>query len=84
MILSEKEQKAGSSDEQAARRSRRLSRRWKLLQVVGVALIALSMFIEWPAAADTSLPQTSSFLFVLGILVLMAGWIAEKWSIGNP
>jgi len=84
MMSSERDEEAGSSDEQAARISRRLSLRWKLLQGVGVALIALSMFIEWPAPADTSLPQTSSFLLVLGILVLVAGLIAEKWNAGNP
>ena len=83
-MSTEREEKPRSSDKQCTNISRRLSLRWKLLQGVGVALIALSMFIEWPAPADTSLPQTSSFLLVLGILVLVAGLIAEKWNAGNP
>lgn len=84
MILSEKEQKAGSSDDQAASISRRLSLRCRLLQGVGAVLIALSIFIEWPTPADTSLPQTSSFLLALGVLVLLAGLIAEKWIVRDP
>lgn len=82
--MSENEQKAGSSDEQSARISRRLSFRWRLLQGIGAALIVLSIFIEWPAPTDTSLPHTSSFLLVLGVLLLMAGLIADKWNAGNP
>ncbi len=83
-MWTEKTQKAASPDEQVVMMSRRLSLWWKLLQIVGTVLIALSVFIEWPSSADTSLPQTSSFLLVLGALVLLAGLIADKWSAGPP
>jgi len=84
MMWTERTQKAASPDEQVVMMSRRLSLRWKLLQIVGTVLIALSVFFEWQSSADTSLPQTSSFLLVLGALVLLAGLIADKWSAGPP
>ena len=78
MILSEKEHKTESSDEQAAMISRRLSLRWKVLQGVGAALIALSMMVEWPLPSDPSFPATQSLLLVLGLLVFVAGLFAER------
>ena len=62
---------------------RRLSFRWKVLQVVGVALIALAVFIDWPAPSNPGVPQTSSFLLVLGIVVLGAGLIAERQNVAD-
>jgi len=81
-MRSETERSRQPAEGQSTTESQQLSIRWKLLQVVGAVLIALSIFIEWPSSADTSLPQTSSFLFVLGALVLLAGLIADKWSAG--
>jgi hypothetical protein len=52
---------------------RRIALRWKVLQGVGAILIALGMFIDWPARVDASLPETSSFLLILGTLVGGAG-----------
>ena len=78
MILSEKEHKTESSDEQAAMISRRLSLRWKVLQGVGAALIALSVMVEWPLPSDPSFPTTQSLLLVLGLLVLVASLFAER------
>ena len=78
MILSEKEHKTESSDEQAAMISRRWSLRWKVLQGVGAALIALSVMVEWPLPSDPSVPATQSLLLVLGLLVFVAGLFAKR------
>lgn len=82
--MPEQKHKTGLSDEDVVLISQRLCLRWKVLQGVGATLITLSIFIEWPALADASLPQTSSFLLVVGVLVLMAGLIGGKWDAGDP
>lgn len=55
---------------------RRIALRWKLLQGIGVILIAMGIFIDWPARVDASLPETSSFLLIIGTLVGGAGLFA--------
>ena len=55
---------------------RRIAWRWKVLQGVGGILIALGIFIDWPARVDASLPETSSFLLILGMLIGGAGLFA--------
>lgn len=57
---------------------RGIALRWKLLQSVGAVLIALGLFIDWPARLDASLPETSSFLLILGVLVGGAGFFAGR------
>ena len=52
---------------------RRMSIRWKVIQVFGAILIALGLFIDWPPAQEASIPDTSSFLLVLGTLLSAAG-----------
>lgn len=49
--------------------------RWKLLVVLGAALIALAMLVDWPPPSESSLPETRSFLLFLGAIVGMAGLI---------
>jgi hypothetical protein len=78
-MLSEKVQKAESSNEHVTTISRRLSLRWKVLQVVGGVLIALSVMIEWPVPSDPALPATQSFLLVLGVLVFVTGLFGERF-----
>jgi len=77
-MWSEKDQKAETADEQVLTISRGLSLRWKVLQGVGAALIALSVMIEWPLPSDPSVPATQSFLLVLGLLVFVVGLFAER------
>jgi hypothetical protein len=77
-MLSEAEQKLQVSEGLAAMGSQQLSLRWKLLQVVGAAVIALSILIEWPAPSDPLLPDTQSFLLVLGVIVFVAGLLANS------
>lgn len=76
--MSETKEALHPSDKKTAAMPRRLSFRWKVLQVVGAALIAVAVFIDWPAPFNPSLPQTSSFLLLIGVLVGVAGFIAER------
>ena len=55
---------------------RPIALRWKVLTGMGALLIALGAFIDWPPPLDASLPETSSFLLVLGALVGAAGILA--------
>jgi hypothetical protein len=59
---------------------RRIALRWKVLQAVGVILIALGTFVDWAPRVDPSLPETSSFLLMLGTLVGAAGLFAGMWQ----
>jgi hypothetical protein len=54
----------------------RISIRWKMLQALGVALIALGLFIDWPSPTEANVPDTSSFLVVLGGLLGAVGLLA--------
>lgn len=70
-------QKDASLDESAVL-SRRLSRRWKLLQVLGAALIGLAGLIDWPHFSDPTVPATPILLLMLGIIVFVSGLYAES------
>jgi hypothetical protein len=54
---------------------RGMALRGKLLAALGVLLIALALFVDWPPPSEPSLPETKSFLFFLGATVVMAGVI---------
>jgi hypothetical protein len=54
---------------------RGMALRGKLLATLGVLLIALALFVDWPPPSEPSLPETKSFLFFLGATVVMAGVI---------
>lgn len=71
-------QKDASSEEEPAVLSRRLSRRWKLLLVLGGALIALAGLIDWPHFSDPTVPATPLFLLTLGIIVFIAGFVMQR------
>jgi hypothetical protein len=49
--------------------------RAKLLAALGVVLMVLALFVDWPPASESSLPETKSFLLFLGATVIMAGVI---------
>lgn len=49
--------------------------RGKLLAALGVVLMALALFVDWPPPSESSLPETKSFLLFLGATVVMAGVI---------
>ena len=56
--------------------ARRISIRWKVLQALGATLIAMGLFLDWPPPQEASLPDTSSFLVIVGGLLGAAGFLA--------
>ena len=52
---------------------RKISLRWKVLQVLGGILIGLGLLIDWPAPQEANQPGTSSFLVIVGALVMTVG-----------
>lgn len=60
---------------------RRLSIRWKVVQALGALLIALGLFMDWPPAPEPNVPDTSSFLIILGALLSAAGLLVA-WRQG--
>jgi hypothetical protein len=52
---------------------RRIALRWKVMLTVSAILIALGLFIDWPPPQEATLPDTSSFLIILGGLLGAAG-----------
>lgn len=55
---------------------RRISIRWKVLQALGAVLIALGLFVDWPPPQEAGLPDTSSFLIIVGGLLGAGGLLA--------
>lgn len=64
------EQKA---EERSTETSRRISIRWKVLEAFGALLIAMGVFVDWPPPQDAGLPDTPSFLIILGALLIAIG-----------
>ncbi|MDK2741482.1 MAG: hypothetical protein H8K03_13830 [Nitrospira sp.] len=64
------------SEEGSQQTFQRISIRWKVLQALGAVLIALGLFIDWPPPQEANLPDTSSFLIILGGLLGAAGLLA--------
>jgi hypothetical protein len=54
---------------------RGMALRGRLLAALGVVLIALALFVDWPPPSESSLPESKSFLLFLGATVVMAGVI---------
>jgi len=53
----------------------KISLRWKVLQVLGAILIALGLCIDWSPQPDVNLPDTASFLVIVGVLVMATGFL---------
>jgi hypothetical protein len=77
-MLTRNPQKEASSEEEPAMVSRRLSQRWKLLQVLGAALIALAGLIDWPHYSAPTVPATPLFLLTLGMIVFIVGFVMQR------
>lgn len=52
---------------------RQITIRWKVMLALSIVLIALGLFVEWPPPQETSVPNTSSFLIILGGLLGAVG-----------
>jgi uncharacterized membrane protein HdeD (DUF308 family) len=59
--------------EGAHERDRRITVRWKVMLALGTVLIALGVFVDWPVPSEANLPNTSSFLIILGGLLGAVG-----------
>ncbi len=55
---------------------RRITIRWKVMLTLGAILIAMGLFGDWPPSQDSSLPDTSSFLIIVGGLLGAVGFLA--------
>ncbi|MBX3331670.1 MAG: hypothetical protein KF722_14775 [Nitrospira sp.] len=64
------------TEERSTETARRLSIRWKVLQALGAILMAMGFFVDWPPPQETNLPDTSSFLIIVGGLLGAAGLLA--------
>lgn len=65
----------GKQREEAHDTKRKISLRWKVLQVMGAILMALGLFIDWPPPQEANLPDTASFLLIVGALIMTAGFL---------
>lgn len=52
---------------------RRITIRWKMMLALSTVLIALGLFVDWPPPPEASVPNTSSFLIILGGLLGAVG-----------
>ena len=63
----------GERQEDTAEKNHSLTLRWKMMLALSAILIVLGLCIEWSRPQNASLPDTSSFLVILGILLGFAG-----------
>ncbi len=59
--------------EDTVENNQRFALRWKVMLALSTVLVALGIYIDWSPSQDTSLPDTSSFLVILGVLLGFAG-----------
>ena len=57
----------------------RLAKRWKLLQALGVALIAASTVMSWTKPDDTRLPPDGPFVLLIGVILFITGSMMAWW-----
>jgi hypothetical protein len=67
------EQKA---EERSTETARRISIRWKVVQLLGGVLVAMGLLLDWPPPQEANLPDTSSFLIIVGGLLGAVGLLA--------
>jgi hypothetical protein len=51
----------------------RLKKRYRLLQVLGAVLMILAYAVDWAPPDDPTLPQTRSFMLLIGVIVGVTG-----------
>lgn len=64
------------TEEKVPEMAQRISLRGTVMQALGAVLIAMGLFVDWPPSSEAGLPDTSSFLLILGVLVGAAGLLA--------
>ncbi|WHZ28106.1 MAG: hypothetical protein OJF51_002904 [Nitrospira sp.] len=64
------------TEEDSMEMAKRISIRWMVLQALGAILIALGLFFDWPPPQEANLPDTSSFLIIVGGLLSAVGLLA--------
>lgn len=64
--------------EDTAENNQRITLRWKLMLPLSAILIALGLGIDWSPPQDASLPDTASFLVILGVLLGLAGLLTAN------
>lgn len=62
--------------EDTVENNRRFALRRKVILALSTVLITLGICVDWSPSQDTSLPDTSSFLVILGVLLGLAGLLA--------
>ncbi len=77
-MLTRNLQKEATSEEELAVVSRRLSRRWKLLQILGAVLIVLAGLFDWLHVSDPVVPATPLLFLLVGILVFVTGSVMRR------
>lgn len=60
---------SGERREDAAESTHHLRLRWKVMLALGTSLILLGLCIDWAPPQEAGLPDTSSFLVILGMLL---------------
>ena len=83
-MLTRNRQKDASSEEESAVVSRRLSRRWKLLQILGAALIALAGVIDALYFSDPTVPDAPMLFLMTGIMVFITGFVMQRGGTAGP
>jgi hypothetical protein len=59
--------------QEAHETDRRITIRWKVMLAFGTVLITLGLFVDWPGPQEANVPNTSSFLIILGGLLGAVG-----------
>jgi hypothetical protein len=59
--------------QEAHETDRRITIRWKGMLALSIVFIALGFFVEWSPPQEASVPNTSSFLIILGGLLGAVG-----------
>ncbi|MBS0149404.1 MAG: hypothetical protein JSR31_00580 [Nitrospira sp.] len=61
--------------EDTVEKNHRFTLRWKVMLALSALFIALGTCVDWSPSQDDSLPDTSSFLVILGVLLGCAGLV---------
>jgi hypothetical protein len=60
---------SGKRLEDAHETDKRITLRWKVMLALGAVLLSLGLVVDWPPPMEPDLPETSSFLIIIGGLL---------------